>query len=397
MRRPPGRTTALAGVALAIVASAAGPAGAVEPDDLPGLVAWYELRSLHARASDGEDVVRLKDASGNAHHLEELATGPAARFRTRRAGGKPALSLSTRSSFAIAEPFELADHTVVLAYATPRPRIGLVRGSTSTSPGIVLHEGDLAATLETPASRVPYARPARLDPGFHVLVLAREDGRLRSWLDGSEISSGARSREPLELAVLFDVALQTRRADAGGLEIAELAIYDRALDDEERHATVDRWLDRYDVARRARPSGIVEERVAVRLRAMGRDDLNGALPRPVRWTAPARIEAPFDAVGPTAVRTRLDGTLARVFVTVPVVSTAEGIDVGVVLRVRGSRSSEIDGATGALGPGETAVVELSGTVLLDAGDVIEVVTVAHGAEGLARLSGDGATLTIENW
>ena len=108
------------------------------PDEIAGLVAWYDARTLYDKLRDGETVDRWSDASGNGHDLVEEGNGVASHFRTLRINEKPAIKIGKRSSFAVTAPFELHDHTIFLVYRSIAPSLGLFSALKNGQLGVVI-------------------------------------------------------------------------------------------------------------------------------------------------------------------------------------------------------------------------------------------------------------------
>ncbi len=374
------------------------------PESVAGLVARYEVDGLRRLAHDAA-VETWVDASGNGHDLVFGGVGLAARLRAQRLAGRPVVEVRKRGTYAVREPFELADHTIFLVLRSEWSDRALFADEGRPTHGVLLFDqsrSHLHRTGGVGTDGVAYAGGIERDGEFGITVLARESGRLRAFVDGVEVSSGDRDAEKLRVGTFFRLEYGPFvDRDGAGLELAELLFYERFLPREERESVTRFLARRWGLSDRLGSDAALADRLdelrddpQAEIVWLGTDagvDLNRFEDLPaVAWTRPRRVGGPFaHEAGEAATRIRCtrDATLARVHVALGLKAQAPGLDVRVLLLKNGTDYHDQDATSGVLDAGGEAVtvVRLDATLLLDAGDWIEVVGQGVGAAGEARL------------
>ena len=100
----------------------------VDPDEIDGLVAWYSIGALHVTLRDQERMTHWKDWSENGHDLTDDKNGRPSVFYTLQVNDKPTVVIGEASSFSVAEPFDLHDHTIFVVSRSGLPSRALFRG-----------------------------------------------------------------------------------------------------------------------------------------------------------------------------------------------------------------------------------------------------------------------------
>lgn len=382
------------------------------PDSVPGLVARYEVESLHLRTAGGSQVERWSDSSGNGHDLTFEGAGLAALFRTLRLNKLPTVEVQKNGSYLVESPFELGDYTIFLVYRSAFGERALLSSDLQPTHGIMLHVNGkqfLYRAGGVGAAATAYTSQAPRSDAFRVAALGREAGRLRAFLDGVDISSGDIAGETLRVGRMFHVSYsQFVDMDGQGIDVAEMLFFDRFLAAGER-SLVSRFLaERYGLAENMRDAEPLKRRLdalranhavaALWLATDSQVDLNridGVVAVP--WTTEERVDAPLGhAVAPdhTRITCARDGTSVRVYVRLGLAAAAAGPGLRLLLLKNGREYQADDAASGRLEAGP-ATVELETTLYLDTGDWIEAVTIANGEPGEVRLDPQSTLLVAE--
>lgn len=374
-------------------------AHAAVASDLPvdGAVAHWSLDAMHARRAGTQPLSTWPDAAENGADLTELGNGAGTTYRPGGPGGKPVASVGKLSAFGVESPLPLDDHTVFVVYRTAKPRRALFSSSTERGTGVLLDVTGAGAVLHDGTRAYPYTRGPATGDGFRVLTVARDRGRLRAWRDGRDVSSGANAERPIEVGVLFELqATAAVRVDGEGLELAELAIYDRFLGDADRAAVEAHLAEKFEIESVPEPGEPDPEKIRARLRATGAVDMNPSEPASIEWTDAVVMEPPLerDPDYRELVRCTTDDTLVRMELSVPMIGTA-GADVRVLILVDGTDYLSAEGNSGPLVDGEETTVRVVATAILDAGSTLEIVTLGEGEPGPVAIGESGVEWVLE--
>lgn len=397
--------------ACTLIAALAPAAGAVAPDDVPGLVAWYRVDSLHRNKRGGDTVNRWTDSSGGGHHLRAGWDAEPPVFEVLQLNGKPAVAIRQGNHFDVADPFELADHTIVLVYRTGNSRRALLRSDADDRRGVLLHHDGRSHAFQNGSEGLfGYCRPRPLGSDWSITLLGRRSGVLRSFIDGVDVSSMIELSTPIRVGRLFDLR-HTRyvTSDGTGMQIAEMIFYDRFLSDEERTGVTLALSDKYGIAVESDPvarrvSGaetpVDDDAVAVRLGSETHVNLNDELVA-IGWDTVDRLEEPF-ALGPEGANTELrcsrDATRVRLTVTLPLTTESDGTRLRALILANARDYHPEEGASEPVateGSTRESILRFQTTMTLHAGDYLEIVTSRDGAPGTVRLGPAGASLIVE--
>ena len=392
-----------------VAIQATGLAAQSRPDEVAGLAAWYTVDSLHRELRDEEPVKIWKDSSGNGHDLTDDANGLPAVFRTVSLNGKPLVQVGRLNSYSVADPFELNDHTIFLVYSIGMPPSALFRSDTDEKAGLILNQDGTRNLYQSGKNNrlTGYNRATDLPAGFHVSVLARESGALRSFVNGRDLSSDSGLDEPIRVGKFFQ--LQRTRfvgIDGDGLKLAEMVFYERYLSEVERDAVTRYLIEEYGIESREEPPEPHTppvpdpETVQTWLSTGSTVNLNQATVA-LEWDQSVKIDPPF-RLAPESGKSQLYCTdrraRVRLFVRLPMTTAEAEARIRVLILKNGQeyhpvdRTSEpFEGPPGAL----TATVQFATTVTMKAGDYIEVVAVRDGADGQVTLIPGQAILTAE--
>ena len=398
------RTFLLIATLLAIVA----PASAVDqPDEIPGLAAWYRADGLDL--SSGANVERWPDASGQGRDLTSDNRGIPGLFKAEQLNGLPAVTLGAQNGYAVSRPMQLRDHTVALVYRTRKNTRALFRGGDDArSRGIVLHGTDGTHRIQNggdrPGQLFAYA-PADDGRAWRATVLTGRGGALSGFVDGSELSVGKQFEEPLIVSKMFELRVtQSVRLDADGLSIAEMIFYDRALSQKELFGLQSylAWKYGLELASQpppAEPDAYVALTEIAQLTIGKAVDVNGA-GVPVPWDEAPMLDPPFDRdpTQPSRLICLDDGVRVRLSAHLPLISEAEGTNVRLLFRVNGAVLLRGGGYTGrmtASGAGARASVRAEVVAELNAGDYVEVVAWQAGDPGAVKVDTAGAVWIAE--
>ena len=92
--------------------------------------------------------------------------------------------------YTVTNPFELGSHTIFLVYRATIAERALFRHERNESQGLRLRgKGDQDQFQHRPGRGgvFPYGQPRTLDNAYHISVLGRDSGTLRSFIDGQDI------------------------------------------------------------------------------------------------------------------------------------------------------------------------------------------------------------------
>jgi hypothetical protein len=398
---------------LLVVVTAGGPTPAdveaLAPDDVPGLVAWYNVESVHRRSRDGDTVRRWKDSSGHGHDLVATPEGRPAVFHTRVLDGKPVISIPKANRFDVTEPFELDDHTIVIVFAGKLTRRAFFSSDTDPKQGIVLRDkGSIHFFQNGTAGGFPYNRVTTSGTGFTTTVLGREAGTLHAFINGTDLSSGLAVDTAFRVGRLFQIEHTTFvGSDGESLRIAEMLFYDRYLDEQERQGVTRHLGEKFGLPvslaaskKESEPSIVDDEAVRVRVSTRTRINVNDET-----------VAIPWDVAGRTARgfhfdvesgKTRLvcteDGTRVRVTVTLPLLTRVADASLRLLILVNGESYHPVEALSPPFaGPREDkfAMARLQTELSLDAGDFIEIITSQVGTAGNVRIPAAEALLVVE--
>jgi hypothetical protein len=402
-------TCALAGLVVAVALETGQPV-----TEIAGLEAWYDVASLHERMRGGERVAAWKDSSGNGHDLQDDETGPHAVFQILQVNGEPAVQIRKTNTHSVTKPFDLGDHTIFLVYSAREGNRALFQSDVAGKEpfGVVLRDAEGRDYYKHGRHVIPYGVPHALGTDFNVTVLGRDSGTFHSFINGRDVSSGVKFSEPIRIGRFFGISLtRFKNIDGDGLRIVEMIVYNRYLTDAERKSVTAYLSERYGIQPaievaggvEAAPSPVAPNEAAVRV-ALGSSssrNLNDTTPLAIAWSTQRKVEAPFRH-DPASDSTRLhctrDNTRVRLFASLPVRTSADGANVRFLVLKNDAEYQPVEGSTGPLnateGQAATTVV-LATTLVLNAGDYVEVVTVAQGAPGEVTLEPGKALLTAE--
>ncbi len=319
----------------------------------------------------------------------------------------------------------------------------LFRGSAMH--GIVLHgkgnQHHYQNGSPEPGQQKRYCEPGDLPAAYAVTVLGRDDsGKLHAFVNGADVSAGTRFVDPIRIAKFFDLRHSTHsRSDGNGLFIADLAIFDRYLTDEERADVTEHMTRHYGLAAQAAAGGelaagepaagsapaageVAAEKPAPRvpritaggpsavaqLRTTDQDNLNVNPGLPIRWTIQDVVDEPFrhDPEGSSErLHCTRDGTRVRLYASLPLWSTTAGPTVQLMVLKNGKQYLPVESwsapfvpAASAQKPDETlyrSMVSIEVLTQLDAGDYVEVLTWKVAADGPVVLDARKAVLIAE--
>ena len=402
---------------LPIVVAAGGPTPAdvqaVAPDDVPGLVAWYDIESVHRRSTDGDTVGRWPDSSGNGHDLEASEQGRPAVFHTRVLGGMPVIDIPKANQFDVKEPFELDDHTIVIVFAGKLTRRAFFSSDTDPKQGIVLRDrGSIHFFQNGAAGGFPYNRVATTGTGFTITVLGREAGTLHAFINGTDLSSGLAMDAVFRVGRLFQIEhTKFVSSDGESLRIGAMLFYDRYLDEQERQGVTRHLADKFGLAvtsaaskKTSEPSmddvDVNDEAVQVRVSTRTAINVNDEIVA-IPWDVPGRTVGGFHFdvdSGNTRLVCTEDGARVRMTVTLPLLTRVAQASLRLLILVNGETYHPTEALSPAFaGPREDkfALARLQTELSLDAGDFIEVILSRAGPAGEVRIPAAEAFLIVE--
>jgi hypothetical protein len=420
MMRGVGRAVSAALRLAALVAAAVGslsPAVSADPADHAGLVAWYRIDALHRDHNDGELVLSWPDSSGRGHDLVAHPDGVRAVFVTSQLNREPVVRLRANTRFRIEQPFELRDHTIFLVYDTTVTRRALFHDGADDRRGLILldlQRHHRLVTEERDRAASYTGRPVR-SKAFAITMLTRQRGVLGCSINGVDFSSGERWSESVRVGGFFYVQPAAGgRGDADSLRVAEMIFYNRMLEAEEIDAVSSYLASKYGlpyepVARPASASDTSEppessflpplEQVQAWLGTDSELDVN---PRAVvvPWRSQIKLESPFRHELDEAANSRLsctrDGTLAELFVRLPVKTSARETEVQLLILKNGEEYLAEQAATGPIRGAnpKRAIIEHRTTLELNAGDYVQVVARGIGERGIVTIDPSRAALVL---
>lgn len=394
-------------LAALLVAGATAADTAVESID--GLAAWYKIGTTQGRAlRDGETVRIWRDSSSNGHDLVSDDNGVRAVYRVRALNDRSVVVIGKGNTHSVTAPLELGDHTIFLVYAAGREERALFQSTEEGEDhyGIVLRgKGDRDLYKDGQRS-LAYNAAVPLGGALNVIVLGRESGRLRSFINGVDVSSNGEFTKPIRVGRFFRLSL-TRfvKLDGEGLSIAEMIFFDRYLTDEERDGVIRYLAEKYAVdlwetaeaVRRLGPDVALAAWAGL-LSTDSEQNVNAPKPMKIAWTMPKKLEAPLvhdPAENPTRVHCSRDNTRVRVFVSLPMTTSVAGADVRVLVLKNNSEYQDDEASTDPMpDAGDSETVEFETELVLNNGDFIEIVTMAEGEPGRVVLEPDQAVLGI---
>jgi hypothetical protein len=367
------------------------------PDAIPGLVAWYRIDDLH-ELKDKEPVRLWPDASGHGHDLVAPDKGPVAWLAAQRLGSKPVVQIQKGVTFKVTNPFDLSDHTIFLVYRSQLTQRALLRSDLDPDRGIVLIEGSryhVYRVAEVGHRPFPYTTPIGVQKSYGITVLGRDDWKNRAFVDGVDVSSWIESRQIMRVGAFFNLTYSKQVVhDGGGLDIAEIAIYDRFLGGDERSGLTRHLAEKYGLEVRDAGDVPLRERLADVAAAAGLHvawlegpaggDVGSPEGAAIAWTAGDRTDPPFkrDPQNPTRVICTEQGIAAQIHLVLGLRAAQPGADLRVMLLKNNAEYLPDEASTGPFG-GEgaagLATVELDTNALLEAGDFLEVLVFGKGA------------------
>ncbi len=392
-----------------VTIQATGLAAQSRPDQIEGLVAWYTVDSLHRKLRDERPVKVWKDSSGNGHDLTDDANGSTAVFHTVAVNGKPLVEVGRWNSHSVADPFELKDHTIFLVCSIGIPSRALFRSDMDEKAGLVLSQNGTRNLYQSGKNNrwTSYNSPTDFPAGFHVSVLARESGALRSFVNGRDLSSDSDLDGPIRVGKFFRLKhTQFVGIDGDGLKVAEMVFYDRYLTDVERDAVTRYLAQEYGIELQAEPPEPHTppvpdpETVQAWLGTSSTVNLNQETVV-LEWDRNVKIDLPFrhtlDA-GKSELYCTKRRARVRLFVRLPMATAEPEARIRVLILKNGQlyhpveRLSEpFEGPRDAL----TATVQFATTVTMKAGDYVEVVTSRDATDGKVTLVPGKAVWTAE--
>jgi hypothetical protein len=403
-------SAAVAGMGILAVAPAV--SDITPPRDVSGLVAWYEVDSLHRHKRDGGSVDRWADSSRHGHDLTAVWDGAPPEFKTLQLNDRPVVAIRQGNHFDVANPFELEDHTVFLVYGTDHTKRALFRSDSDAKQGVILgEEGHSHQYQNGNAGRFPYNRAMPLDQDYSITGLGREAGVLRAFINGADISSGTELTQTIRVGRFFQLEHTTFvGSDGEGLRIAEMIFYDRFLTDAERDGVTGYLSDKYGIAVdngvvarqvvEAEHVAIDESAVLVRLGTRAEINVNDDVVA-IAWDVADAVASPFH-FDPESENTELhctqDGTRVRVTLTLPLVSDVGAARIRALLLKNGQDYHPEEAVSGPFkgsAAGRRTTIRFQTVVTFDAGDFVEVVTSRDGPPGDVRLEPEGALLIVE--
>jgi hypothetical protein len=410
IRNAPWKPPILAALALALVPLTT-PARSSTPGDVPGLAAWYDIDSVHRRSRDGEGVDRWPDSSGNGHHLVPAREHRLPLFFTDRLNGKPIVWIDPENCFDVAQPFELDDHTIFVVYASDQPGRVLLRSDTDPARDIVLGAAGRFHQIESGGRRaVSYTRSTPIGTDFAIATLGRVSGKLRAFIDGGQLSSGLDMPAILRVARFFRIrSTEFERVSGQGLRVAEMILYDRYLEDNERANVTAYLAEKFGLrihsppaassATSPEPLPIDDEQTLVRLSSRSDVNLNEEAVT-IGWNVVGRMNRPFRFDPDTGDEALHCDQSGKVRLTITISLRTETPDARLrLLILRNGQAYHPEETTSppfaGQGRQKASVIEFQTEMTLDAGDFIEVVTHRDGAPGRVWLEPGTGFLALE--
>ena len=384
------------------------------PNEFEGLEAWYRVEFSEADLGGKGSVDLWPDLSGKGHDLTRDDGGKAGTLRNEELNGYPVVDIDG-GNFRVKAPFELKDHTIFIVARAKYGDQALFRGNDSWATGVVLYQDGRRHVIRTGGvgtASPPYSEIVGRKSDFMLTVLGRKEKVLRSWVDGADLSSWVRTDEPLEVGALFHIEMsQFVDRNGKGLEVAELLIYNRYLDDEERHAVSAHLTSKYGLRLRDSVALTLADRIqrtaddkSVKLswlRPQDTGNLNDAVGHRIVWGGDSKKRAPFrHEAGEKGSRIycTADGTNAYLYLALPLEPEGDGMRLRALVLLNGSEYLEGDAETavlGGTGPLEFDTLELESEVTLNSGDYIEIIVFQDAGPGTVKIGADPAGLILE--
>jgi len=395
-------------IALTLVvptATAAPGLGSGRPDGTEGLEAWYAAQHVGSKKASGDLVTEWEDLTANGHHLTIVEDALPAIFSNGQVGGLPALRIRKTTAFEVGNPFDLGDHTIFLVFKATLPDRALFRSESDRFSGLVLgrdgvhdeyHDGGIR-----PGQVKRYGSRSERGDDYGITILARDEGALRFWLDGSEVSQSTTFNGSIRVGLFFALSHTTFAASDGeGLWIAEMLFYDRFLSDAQRASVTGYLAAKYGIdsgkpsptvvavppepSAPAMPEGVGWQ--VAQLSTTTVDNVNQA-GFTVPWDRQDELDPSFvhdTEKNPTRLTVTGGATRVRLYVSLPLISRAPDANIRVLFRVNGGTYLSGEGRSGPVGVPEREVrasVHAEVIARLGQGDFVEVVTVPVGGPG----------------
>lgn len=363
---------------------------------IQGLEAWYRLESLHRKIRDTEIVHDWRDSSDNGHHLIDDRNGLPAVFRTLQLNERPVLEIGKANSHSVEGVLELDDHTIVLVCAATRASaLFQSRNKGEDGFGLVLREDGALDHLQSGSVRAAYNRGAPSSGAFAITVLGRDAGRLRSFINGADVSSNVEFDRRIRVGRFFRLSRSRAvKLDAEGLRVAEMIIFNRFLSEEERTGLTRCLSEEYAIPLADPvPGPVFAERPSLVLSTTVDRVLPGEEIAPIPWGVSHRVEQPFrHEVQTDAARIHCtrDGTWVRAELTLPLDPPEQASTLRILLL---KNNEEYLPEEGRPDPAAGAI-RLEAEFLLDAGDIIEVIAVGKDPAETVRLTSAEAELKL---
>jgi hypothetical protein len=318
------------------------------------------------------------------------------------------VELGKRERYDVKAPFDLADHTIFLVVRQRLTDRALFRSDTRPDRGVLLGEvlGEKGRSLhryrdgETGRPAFAYRTALERSESFRLVVLGRQGGRMRSFVDGADRSSMARCATPIRVGAFFELKrTQQVLSDGDGLQLAEMAFYDRFLEDDERRGVTARLAADYDLTLEKSEGGSVQERIEsissstgiARLGSSAARDLSSVNGTFLSWDSEEKVFEPWRREPkdhPTRLFAMRDAANAHVYLSLAAEAEQPGVKLRVLLRKNGTDwiPGEVEiGPFGGAGEAARAVGTLEARTSLGAGDFLEVVVYRTGTtEGAVR-------------
>jgi hypothetical protein len=384
------------------------------PDQLAGLEAWYDAGTTFGGKRTGGEVNEWKDISGNEHHLIDNRNGLAAQYRTKQINHKPAVVIGVANSHSVTSPFEMDDYTIFLIYRVDGQKHALFSSDQNNRIGVVLRHsggfdsfniGGSAASSEAHFNK-NYSAPER----FSITVLARENGMLHSFINGRDLSAGAKNEEIMRVGKFFSINLSKFvKLDGHGLRIGEMIFYDRYLTGDERNGLTDQLSSKYGIEvdlqvepeiKQAPFEIPVKDTVQVWLSTASPGNVNtlGSIP----WDLQQKLEGPFShdpaSIDSASLYHTGEGSNVRVTVAMTLTTTDPDTNVRIMVLKNDQDYQPQDASSGVIATGaeaEGVKIQLQLTLRLEKDDSIRVITLKEGAEGQVTIQPGSAFLSVE--
>jgi hypothetical protein len=395
--------------ALLVVGPVASVHAVEQPDQFEGLVAWYRADAL--QLGNGDKVAVWPDASGQGHDLTDDGNGLHAVFESVQVNNLPAVRIRKGNSHSVKDPFELGDHTIFVVYRSKNPSRALLRDPADEFSGILLGSDRLHHQLRYGSLKsATYGTLSQDTRSFSITVLGRYAGVMKAFINNNDVSTGGEHSSTVGVGKFFALSLtRFARSDGDGMSVAEILIYNRYLADQERDEVTRYLAEKYaieaeqiDPAAEAAPELVAAAPPAglVQLSTTTKINVNEALVA-IPWDRQDELDPPFEHDIENQ-NTRLvctsDDTRVRLYVSLPLSASVDGVNVRVLFRVNGAMFLRGEGRSGLFGGAEGAAkgsAQAEVITTLNAGDYVEVVTLKAGAAGTVGVDPDEAVLIAE--